>query len=96
MFRNSAGEDPLDQLRFMAEQGFQAGLQSQGIGVLWRCAGHRFAAGCFVAGLSLADPVFEPGSTELREMWRPRLELLLEELQKANASRPGHTGHRNL
>jgi hypothetical protein len=29
--------------------------------------------------------VFEPGSTEIRIQWRPRISLLLEELQKAPA-----------
>ena len=38
-----------------------------------------------VIGLDLADAVFEPGSTELREQWKPRLQLLLNELQKAPA-----------
>ena len=36
-----------------------------------------------VIGLDIADPVFEPGSTEMRPQWRPRVQLLLEELQKA-------------
>ncbi len=36
-----------------------------------------------VVGLDLADAVFEPGSTELRRLWQPRLGLLLEELRKA-------------
>jgi uncharacterized repeat protein (TIGR01451 family)/fimbrial isopeptide formation D2 family protein len=36
-----------------------------------------------VVAMDLADPVFEPGQTELRAMWRPRLGLLMEELQKA-------------
>ena len=34
-----------------------------------------------VVGLDLADAVFEPGSTEMRDQWKPRLELLLAELQ---------------
>ena len=38
-----------------------------------------------VIGLDLADPVFEPGSIEIRELWQPRLELLLEELRAAPA-----------
>jgi hypothetical protein len=29
--------------------------------------------------------VFEPGSTEIRPQWRPRLQLLLDELAKAPA-----------
>ncbi|MGH8185070.1 MAG: hypothetical protein ACREUC_00790, partial [Steroidobacteraceae bacterium] len=29
--------------------------------------------------------VFEPGTTEIREQWKPRLQLLMNELQKAPA-----------
>jgi uncharacterized repeat protein (TIGR01451 family) len=36
-----------------------------------------------VVAMDIADPVFEPGSTQLRGMWQPRLGLLIEELQKA-------------
>jgi hypothetical protein len=36
-----------------------------------------------VVGIDLSDAVFEPGTTEIRVQWRPRLELLLEELRKA-------------
>jgi len=36
-----------------------------------------------VVGLDMADAVFEPGSTEMRAMWRPRLQLLMNELQKS-------------
>jgi len=36
-----------------------------------------------VVGLDLSDAVFEPGTTEIRIQWRPRLNLLLEELRKA-------------
>jgi uncharacterized repeat protein (TIGR01451 family) len=38
-----------------------------------------------VIGLDLADPVFEPGTADIRPLWRPRLELLLTELRKAPA-----------
>ncbi len=38
-----------------------------------------------VVGLDMADEVFEPGRTEMREQWKPRLGLLLEELKKAPA-----------
>ena len=34
-------------------------------------------------GLDLADAVFEPGTTEMRLQWQPRLDLLLGELRKA-------------
>src|SRR5688572_15407473 len=38
-----------------------------------------------VIGLDLADPVFEPGSIEIRPIWLPRLELLMTELRAAPA-----------
>lgn len=38
-----------------------------------------------VIGLDLADAVFEPGTTQMRPQWKPRLDLLLEELQKGPA-----------
>lgn len=38
-----------------------------------------------VIGLDLADAVFEPGTTEMRAQWRPRIEMLMKELQKAPA-----------
>jgi uncharacterized repeat protein (TIGR01451 family)/fimbrial isopeptide formation D2 family protein len=36
-----------------------------------------------VVGLDLADAVFYPDSIEMRQQWRPRIGLLLTELQKA-------------
>ncbi len=38
-----------------------------------------------VVRLDIADGVFEPGSTEMRPQWKPRIELLLAELRKAPA-----------
>ncbi len=38
-----------------------------------------------VVSLDIADGVFEPGSTEMRQQWKPRLEILLSELGKAPA-----------
>ena len=38
-----------------------------------------------VIGLDVADPVFEPDTADMRPLWEPRMELLLEELQKAPA-----------
>jgi uncharacterized repeat protein (TIGR01451 family) len=38
-----------------------------------------------VVGLDVADPVFEPGAIEMREIWRPRIELLIQELRVAPA-----------
>ncbi|NQZ98719.1 MAG: OmpA family protein, partial [Myxococcales bacterium] len=39
-----------------------------------------------IVGLDLADAVFEPGTTHMREQWIPRLDLLVEELAKAPAT----------
>jgi len=36
-----------------------------------------------VVGIDLSDAVFEPGTTEIRIQWRPRIQLLLDELKKA-------------
>ena len=38
-----------------------------------------------VVGLDVADPVFEEGAIEMRALWRPRIDLLLDELRKAPA-----------
>jgi large repetitive protein len=38
-----------------------------------------------VVGLDLADAVFEPGTTEMRAQWKPRMTMLLDELKKAPA-----------
>ena len=45
-----------------------------------------FGASIFrVVGLDIADPVFQPDSTEMRPQWRPRVELLVDELVRAPA-----------
>jgi uncharacterized repeat protein (TIGR01451 family) len=38
-----------------------------------------------VVAIDFSDAVFEPGKTEIRVQWQPRLDLLLEELRKAPA-----------
>jgi large repetitive protein len=38
-----------------------------------------------VVGLDIADAVFEPGSTQMRAQWKPRLQLLLDELRRSPA-----------
>src|SRR6266567_7600069 len=38
-----------------------------------------------VVAIDLSDAAFEPGTTEIRVQWRPRLNVLLEELRKAPA-----------
>jgi uncharacterized repeat protein (TIGR01451 family) len=39
-----------------------------------------------VVALDMADAVFEPGTTQIRPQWQPRLDLLLGELEKAPAT----------
>jgi hypothetical protein len=36
-----------------------------------------------VVSLDLADGVFEPGSTQMRPQWKPRIQLLIDELAKS-------------
>jgi hypothetical protein len=38
-----------------------------------------------VVGLDIADPVFYPDSSELRDQWEPRIGVLLDELRKGPA-----------
>jgi hypothetical protein len=38
-----------------------------------------------VVSLDLSAAVFEPGTTDMREQWRPRLDLLLAELRKGRS-----------
>jgi uncharacterized repeat protein (TIGR01451 family) len=39
-----------------------------------------------VVGLDLADAVFVPGSAEMRAQWKPRMSLLVEELERSPAT----------
>ena len=44
----------------------------------------NFGASIFhVVAIDLSDAVFEPGKTEIRDQWRPRIDLLLAELRKS-------------
>jgi hypothetical protein len=38
-----------------------------------------------VVAIDIADAAFEPGTSEMRRLWRPRIDLLLSELKKAPA-----------
>jgi hypothetical protein len=38
-----------------------------------------------VVAIDLSDAAFEPGKTDIREQWKPRLDLLRDELRKAPA-----------
>jgi uncharacterized repeat protein (TIGR01451 family) len=46
----------------------------------------NFGASIFrVVAIDLSDAAFEPGTTDIRVQWRPRLDVLLSELRKAPA-----------
>jgi large repetitive protein len=46
----------------------------------------NFSASIYrVVAIDLSDAAYEPGTTEIRVQWRPRLNVLLEELRKAPA-----------
>jgi hypothetical protein len=47
----------------------------------------RFGASIHrVVGLDMADDVFEPGTTEMRPQWKPRIAKLIDELKKGPAT----------
>src|SRR5262249_8213271 len=46
---------------------------------------HFGAAIMHVVGLDLADAVFEPHTTTMREQWKPRIGMLIDELAKGES-----------
>jgi hypothetical protein len=51
-----------------------------------KALGVDFGASVYrVVGIDLSDAAFEPGTTEIRVQWQPRLKVLLDELRKAPA-----------
>jgi large repetitive protein len=36
-----------------------------------------------VIGVDLSDAAFDPGAAEIRDQWKPRIQLILEELRRA-------------
>jgi uncharacterized repeat protein (TIGR01451 family) len=68
--------------------GFRASTQALQVQRATRGKALEFTFGASihrVIGLDLADAVFEPGSIEMRELWAPRLELLIDELRAGPA-----------
>ena len=68
--------------------GFRASTEEVRVQRATRGKALRFNFGAsihHVIGLDLADAVFEPGTTEMRSQWKPRMTLLLTELQKSPA-----------
>jgi uncharacterized repeat protein (TIGR01451 family) len=66
--------------------GYRASMQHVRIERATRGKALRFNFGASIhraVSLDLADAVFEPGTTEMRVQWQPRMKLLLEQLRKA-------------
>lgn len=74
MFRQHAGEDPLDQIRFMADAGFRAfedhGLMAKPAALVdaigAELARHNMTMGLFVAAANYGDPTFASGRRDLQ------------------------------
>jgi hydroxypyruvate isomerase len=103
MFRNSAGEDPLDQLRFMADTGFRAfednemrnrpeQLQTAMAGVM---AERGMRMGVFVAHtIYWSEPNLASGDAELRKKFLDEIRAAVPVAKRVNATWmtvvPGH------
>lgn len=95
MFRNLAGDDPLDQLRFAADQGFTAwednGMMGRPVELQERIAGTMselgMTMGVFVASPSSAwGPNFVAGKQESREQFLAECRKAVDVAKRVNAT----------
>lgn len=92
LFINHAGPDPIDQLRFIAEQGFRAvednNLQDRPIEVQERMAAEMarlgIEMGCFVAMGRESQATFVSNDPSAREHIRKHLDIGLETAKRVN------------
>lgn len=93
MFKNSAGEDPLDQLRFMADHGFTAlednGMKGRPVDEQEKIAKEmgrlNMTMGVFVASASFKDVTFASDKAEARERVLKEIGESLEVAKRVNA-----------
>jgi hydroxypyruvate isomerase len=103
MFRHHAGEDPVDQLKFMADQGFTAlednGMKGREVADQERIAKEMerlgMAMGVFVAHtISWREPNLTNGDPELRQQFVKEIQESVEVAKRVNATWmtvvPGH------
>ncbi len=103
MFKNSAGEDPIDQLNFMADQGFTAfednGMKGRSIDLQERMAStmtkRGISMGVFVAHkIYWQKPNLASGDEALREEFLKQIKESVEVAKRVNAKWmtvvPGH------
>jgi hydroxypyruvate isomerase len=95
MFKNSAGDDPLDQLRFMAQAGFRAfedndmrnrpvALQEAMARVMQE---HEIKMGVFVAhNIAWSEPNLASGKPEWREKFLEEIKAAIPVAKRVNAT----------
>ena len=107
MFKHHAGEDPIDQLKFMAEQGFSAfednGMKSREVSLQEKMASTmaslNMTMGVFVAHkIHWNDPNLASGKPEWREAFLADIKSSVEVAKRVNAKWmtvvPGTVDHR--
>ncbi len=107
MFKNSAGSDPVDQLNFMADQGFTAfednGMKGRDIAVQEKMAStmakRGLKMGVFVAHeIAWREPNLASGKKDLRDKFLKEINESVEVAKRVNATWmtvvPGHVDPR--
>lgn len=93
MFRHHAGEDPLDQLRFAAEEGFSAWEDN---GMMGRSAAEQerigaemerlgMTMGVFVAHAEWREPIYARGGAEAHDTLRKQMQAAVETAKRVRA-----------
>jgi hydroxypyruvate isomerase len=94
MFRHHAGDDPVDQLRFAADEGFTAwednGMAGRSVDDQQRIADAMqqlgIAMGVFVAHAEWREPIYARGGAETRRMLQDRMRQAVEVARRVNAT----------
>jgi len=94
MFANSAGRDPIDQIKFMADQGFTA-LEDNGMMRRDKALQEKIARemtrlgmtmGVFVAGFGINNKTFVVRSDSVRQMLVKGMKAAVETAKRVNAT----------
>ena len=93
MFSASAGDDPLDQLRFMADQGFEAlednGMRSRAVELQDRIAAEMerlgMTMGVFVATADFREVTFARSDPAVRDRLLADIRASIETARRVNA-----------
>ena len=92
MFPASAGSDPIDQIKFIADQGF-SGIEDNFLKLRpvevqekigRELAKHDLEMGCFVNNLIFDRPIFVSDSTEAKEVLLQQLKETIEVAKRVN------------